>query len=218
MTRWCVVFWAGAVGLLPAAEIFFDRSSAGAGQATGGGFAVVDSFVGIPSPLSSGTVGSGPTAGHVLTIQAVGKPSLPVTPTPVVGSATGLRSPAPTLSGTAVPGSTVTIFDGGTPIGTATADGTGSWTWTPSPPLSPGHHRLTVAATAVGQSMSVVSGPVLVQVPSGSGTGSGGGSGGGGGGGCGAGLVAVCTCLLFARGRQRSTHRGALGSTPWSAR
>ncbi|WP_430317054.1 Ig-like domain-containing protein, partial [Pseudomonas sp. p1(2021b)] len=44
-----------------------------------------------------------------------------------------------TLSGTAEPGSTVTLTDGnGNPIGQATADGSGNWSFTPSTPLPNG--------------------------------------------------------------------------------
>ncbi len=44
-----------------------------------------------------------------------------------------------TLSGTAEPGSTVTLTDGnGNPIGQVTADGSGNWSFTPSTPLADG--------------------------------------------------------------------------------
>ncbi|MEY1659153.1 Ig-like domain-containing protein, partial [Pseudomonas aeruginosa] len=43
------------------------------------------------------------------------------------------------LSGTAEPGSSVTLTDGnGNPIGQTTADGSGTWTFTPSTPLPDG--------------------------------------------------------------------------------
>ncbi|WP_256553061.1 Ig-like domain-containing protein, partial [Pseudomonas aeruginosa] len=44
-----------------------------------------------------------------------------------------------TLSGTAEPGSSVTLTDGnGNPIGQVTADGSGNWSFTPSTPLADG--------------------------------------------------------------------------------
>jgi hypothetical protein len=79
--------------------------------------------------------------------------------TPVIGVAaasdTG-RDPAdavtsdtaPTLTGTAEAGATVTITDGSTVLGTATADSAGVWTFTSST-LSEGSHSLTATATDV---------------------------------------------------------------------
>ncbi|OTJ63046.1 Ig-like domain repeat protein, partial [Pseudomonas aeruginosa] len=55
-----------------------------------------------------------------------------------------------TLSGTAEPGSSVTLTDGnGNPIGQVTADGSGNWTFTPSTPLPNG---TVVNATATDPS------------------------------------------------------------------
>lgn len=57
----------------------------------------------------------------------------------------------PLLTGTAEANTTVTIYDNGTAIGTATANGSGAWTFTPSTSLTDGTHNLTVRATdAVG--------------------------------------------------------------------
>ncbi|MDT0592035.1 Ig-like domain-containing protein, partial [Halomonas sp. PAR8] len=53
----------------------------------------------------------------------------------------------PTLTGTAEAGSTVTILDGGTVLGSVDADGNGSWSFTPTDPLGEGSHSLTVTAT-----------------------------------------------------------------------
>ena len=52
----------------------------------------------------------------------------------------------PTLTGTAEANSTVMIFDGATPLGTATADGTGAWTFT-TVALPEGGHSFTATAT-----------------------------------------------------------------------
>ncbi len=52
--------------------------------------------------------------------------------TPVINPSNGT-----TLSGTAEPGSSVTLTDGnGNPIGQVTADGSGNWSFTPSTPLA----------------------------------------------------------------------------------
>ncbi|MBG5273952.1 BapA prefix-like domain-containing protein [Pseudomonas aeruginosa] len=65
--------------------------------------------------------------------------------TPVVNPSNGR-----TLSGTAEPGSTVTLTDGnGNPIGQVTADGSGNWSFTPTTPLPNG---TVVNATATDAS------------------------------------------------------------------
>ncbi|WP_145953570.1 Ig-like domain-containing protein [Alloalcanivorax xenomutans] len=53
----------------------------------------------------------------------------------------------PTLTGTAEAGSTVAIFQDGTEIGTATADGSGNWSFTPSTELAEGDYSFTATAT-----------------------------------------------------------------------
>ncbi|WP_054177789.1 Ig-like domain-containing protein [Trabulsiella odontotermitis] len=53
----------------------------------------------------------------------------------------------PQLNGTGVAGSTITVYDNGTPIGTAVVDGDGAWTFTPQTPLGDGSHTLTATAT-----------------------------------------------------------------------
>ena len=52
----------------------------------------------------------------------------------------------PTLSGTAAAGSTITVYDGSTALGTTTADGSGAWSYTTGT-LSDGAHSLTAKAT-----------------------------------------------------------------------
>jgi MYXO-CTERM domain-containing protein len=71
-------------------------------------------------------------------------PAAPAVLTPANGSVTNDSTPA--YSGTAEPGSTVTIFVDGVSVGTTTADAAGNWTFTPSAPLADGSH--TVSATA----------------------------------------------------------------------
>ncbi len=59
----------------------------------------------------------------------------------------------PEIRGTAEPGSTVTIFDGGEVLGQTKADDNGNWSFTPETPLAEGQHSLTAVATnAVGTS------------------------------------------------------------------
>jgi Mg-chelatase subunit ChlD len=55
--------------------------------------------------------------------------------------------PTPTLSGTAEPNSKVTVYDNGTPLGTANADKDGKWSFTPTTTLPEGEHEFTITAT-----------------------------------------------------------------------
>ena len=65
----------------------------------------------------------------------------------------------PTLSGKAEAGSTVTLYDGNTIIGTTTADKDGRWTFTPASDIAKGPHSYTVTATDVAGNTSVKSDP-----------------------------------------------------------
>ncbi|WP_121379227.1 Ig-like domain-containing protein [Pseudomonas aeruginosa] len=88
------------------------------------------------TPLPNGTVvnatatdASGNTsAGSSVTVDSVAPA------TPVINPSNGAA-----ISGTAEPGSSVTLTDGsGNPIGQVTADGSGNWSFTPSTPLADG--------------------------------------------------------------------------------
>ena len=70
-----------------------------------------------------------------------------VAPTaPVIGSNSVSPANMVTLNGTAEANSTVTVFDGTTQLGTATANGTGAWTYMTGA-LAAGAHSLTAKAT-----------------------------------------------------------------------
>ncbi|MGU0869591.1 Ig-like domain-containing protein [Pseudomonas aeruginosa] len=95
------------------------------------------------------TDGNGNPIGQVT---ADGSGNWSFTPTDAVAPATPTVDPSngTTLSGTAEPGSSVTLTDGnGNPIGQVTADGSGNWTFTPSTPLPNG---TVVNATATDPS------------------------------------------------------------------
>ncbi|MBG6606380.1 BapA prefix-like domain-containing protein [Pseudomonas aeruginosa] len=99
------------------------------------------------TPLPDGTVV------NVVARDAAGNSSPPASVTvDAVAPATPPVDPSngTTLSGTAEPGSSVTLTDGnGNPIGQVTADGSGNWTFTPSTPLPNG---TVVNATATDPS------------------------------------------------------------------
>ncbi|SDT12986.1 Ig-like domain-containing protein [Microlunatus soli] len=91
-------------------------------------------------------------------------PEPPVITEPVDGSVTGEQTPD--ISGTAEPGSTVTVIIDGDPAGTTTADDNGSWTFTPTEPLADGDHEITATATDPADNTSDPSDPVTVTVDS----------------------------------------------------
>ena len=62
----------------------------------------------------------------------------------------------PTLSGTAAAGSTITVYDGSTALGTTSADGGGNWSYTTGS-LSDGAHSLTAKATDAAGNQGVAS-------------------------------------------------------------
>ncbi|MBG5178605.1 BapA prefix-like domain-containing protein, partial [Pseudomonas aeruginosa] len=102
------------------------------------------------TPLADGTVvnatatdPAGNTGGQgSTTVDAIA----PATPTVNLSNGSS-------LSGTAEPGSTVTLTDGnGNPIAEVTADGSGNWTYTPSTPLANGTVVNDVAEDAAGNS------------------------------------------------------------------
>jgi hypothetical protein len=58
-------------------------------------------------------------------------------------------------------GATVSVYDSGTLLGTATAKGDGTWSFTPSSDLSVGLHALTVSQTDVAGNTSPLKSPAL---------------------------------------------------------
>ncbi|MGU0625985.1 Ig-like domain-containing protein [Pseudomonas aeruginosa] len=115
------------------------------------------------TPLPDGTVV------NVVARDAAGNSSPPASVTvDAVAPATPTVDPSngTTLSGTAEPGSSVTLTDGnGNPIGQVTADGSGNWTYTPSTPIANGTVVNVVAQDAAGKSSPGASVTVDAQAP-----------------------------------------------------
>lgn len=65
----------------------------------------------------------------------------------------------PVMRGTAEANSVVTIYDNGVPIGTATANASGTWRFTPTLPLVDGLHAITVITQDAAGNRSVASDP-----------------------------------------------------------
>lgn len=88
-------------------------------------------------------------------------PAPPTISDPSTGTPT--NDTTPTLSGTAVAGATITIFDGAVSIGTTTSDAAGDWTFTPSASIGIGVSSITATATT-GSGTSSVSNAVVITV------------------------------------------------------
>ncbi|WHP32497.1 Ig-like domain-containing protein [Trabulsiella odontotermitis] len=78
-------------------------------------------------------------------LNAIIDDQLPVTGAIASGGTT--NDTRPTLSGTAEPGSVLTINDNGTAIGSITVGPGGNWVFTPTTPLGDGPHNITLVAT-----------------------------------------------------------------------
>jgi uncharacterized protein (TIGR03382 family) len=88
---------------------------------------------------------TGPSSGtNTFTVDTTA-PAAPVVTNPADGSVTNDNTP--TYTGTAEPGSTVTVIVDGTPVGTPTANAGGTWTFTPAVALADGPHTVRATAT-----------------------------------------------------------------------
>ncbi|MGU5817708.1 Ig-like domain-containing protein, partial [Aeromonas hydrophila] len=109
--------------------------------------------------------------GYSITIKSeMAKPTI-TTVSDDVGSVTGsianngtTDDNKPTLSGKAEAGSTVTIKNGSTVLGSVVADASGNWTFTPSSALADGKYTLSVVATDVAGNVSTASDAYTINV------------------------------------------------------
>ncbi len=115
---------------------------------------------------------SAPSAAVTFVVDTVA-PAAPVINTavddvgPVTGSLTNGSSTndtRPQLSGTAEAGSTITIYDNGTAIGTAVVGSNGSWSFTPAITLNEGRHSFTTTATDAAGNVGPASGAFTLTV------------------------------------------------------
>jgi hypothetical protein len=97
-------------------------------------------------------------------------PSAPSTPQVVAASDSGISSTdnittvtTPTFTGAAEANSRVTLFDGTTPVGSATANGSGNWSIT-STVLAQGTHQITAKAADTAGNLSVASVALSVMI------------------------------------------------------
>ena len=115
---------------------------------------------------AAGNTGSVKTQAYVFDTST---PATPGTPVLATASDTGVQNndsitsdTTPTLSGTAENGSTVTVFDGATLLGTVTA-GAGGWTLTTGA-LAEGSHTITVVSTDTAGNASAASAALTIEV------------------------------------------------------
>lgn len=69
------------------------------------------------------------------------------------------------MAGRAQPGETLTVQNGGTPIGTVTADANGQWVFLPDAPIASGVHQLSVARQGADKSDAGQRTTVLLSLP-----------------------------------------------------
>jgi hypothetical protein len=83
-------------------------------------------------------------------------------PSPTVSVTSPTYNRTPTISGTAIASSTITVYDGASSLGTTTADDSGNWSFTPGSNLSIDTHSITATVTISGQTSSASSPETLV--------------------------------------------------------
>lgn len=69
------------------------------------------------------------------------------------------------IAGRAAPGSAISVFDNGKPIGTLNADPRGEWVLVPEKPFAPGNHEITLQAQNGEQELLRSKDSVVVVVP-----------------------------------------------------
>ena len=124
------------------------------------------------SPLANGAhtvkatatdlAGNTGPASNTNTFTVAEPPAAPVQSGPARGSTT--TDTTPTISGTAPPNSTVTIYVDGAPVATTTTDSSGNWSVTLTSPLSDGPHTVTETATDQSGAVSATSSPTTFTV------------------------------------------------------
>src|SRR5262245_13061099 len=86
---------------------------------------------------------------------------------PVTGGLTNgdtTNDATPTIAGTAPANQLVAIYDGGTFLGSATADGLGQWTLTPAAPLADGSHTFTATVSDVAGNEGTPSNAFIITI------------------------------------------------------
>ncbi|WEJ82968.1 BapA/Bap/LapF family large adhesin [Kluyvera intermedia] len=122
--------------------------------------------------VDNGTTQSDPSQPYVLYVDTaapdpVGNLTIVDDNSPGIGqlaSGDATNDSTPIISGTAEPGTTVTIFDGVIPIGTVTVGADGQWGFIPDVPLTDGTHSITTQVTDAAGNVSVASPPFVLEI------------------------------------------------------
>ncbi|AWN43005.1 Ig-like domain-containing protein [Methylobacterium durans] len=123
------------------------------------GSALADGPAAITATATDAAGNSGPASAAVtLTVDTVA----PGTPTLAATGPT--NDSTPTITGTAEPGTLVTISNGNVVIGTANADGAGNFSFTPGTALGDGSYNLTATATDAAGNAGAPSAPVTLVI------------------------------------------------------
>ena len=141
-----------------------DTDGIAVGTLTLNGGSIKDS-AGNPANLTLSSVGS--TTGVRVDSVAPAAPTIALAPASDSGasSADGITNDnTPTFTGTAEEGSTIALYQGGTPIGTATADSFGNWSITITSSLSDGTYAMTAIATDPAGNVSSASTTLILVV------------------------------------------------------
>ncbi len=138
--------------------VYVDSNPVGSATANGSGIWTVTSTTladgsrSVRATAVDAAGNSSPSSSTVTITVDSTPPALPVIASPVGGGTTGSQ---PVISGTAEPGSTVTIRIDGGAVATVTADGSGNWSHSIGTPLSLGSHTVDArAADTLGNASS----------------------------------------------------------------
>jgi len=124
----------------------------------------------ITATATDGAGNVSPASGALTVNIDITAPAAPTTPDLIAASDNGVSSTdnitsitTPTFKGTAEVGSTVTLFDGPTMIGTVVTSTTGAWSFT-APILASGAHNIAATATDAAGNVSALSGALVVTI------------------------------------------------------
>ena len=116
------------------------------------------------STTATDAAGNVSAAGDVLTIKVdTQKPARPASALEG-GNKGNINTSAPTIGGTGEPGSTITVYNNGVPVGTTIVGEDGKWSYTFNPELEDGTYSIPTTSTDVAGNVSEGGDPVTIAV------------------------------------------------------